>query len=201
MKRTLLAAIVACAAISCTPNIRTDYYVINTEPAMAKADTRFPMTVSVNNVRSPSRYQDQINYRTSDFKVGFYEYSRWVEPPSEMVRRTLYTMLRESGLFEKVDPSDIAWNPDLVLQITILNFDQVVEKDGDFAECALTMELLMKDTGKPVWSKQTRVQVKQEKKGEFVASMSGAVAKAIAESIADMERSAALKELAAAKKK
>jgi len=201
MKRTLLAAIVACAAISCTPNISTDYYVINTEPAMAKADTRFPMTVSVNNVRSPSRYQDQINYRTSDFKVGFYEYSRWVEPPSEMVRRTLYTMLSESGLFEKVDPSDIAWNPDLVLQITILNFDQVVEKDGDFAECALTMELLMKDTGKPVWSKQTRVQVKQEKKGEFVASMSGAVAKAIAESIADMERSAAMKELAAAKKK
>ena len=201
MKRAVLADAIALVAVSCAPNIRTDYYMINTEPAMAKADTRFPLAVSVNNVRSPSRYQDQINYRTSEFKVGFYEYSRWVEPPSEMVRRTLYTMLRESGLFEKVDPSDIAWNPDLILQSAILNFDQVVEKDGEFAECALAMELLMRDTGKPVWSKQTRVRVKQEKKGMFIAAMSEAVAKAVAESIADMERSAALKELAAAKAK
>jgi ABC-type uncharacterized transport system auxiliary subunit len=201
MRRTLLAAIVACAAISCTPRIRTDYYLINTAPAVSKAPAQLPLTVVINHVRAPSRYQDQINYRTSEYQIGFYEYSRWAEPPPEMVWRALYSALKDSGLFEKIDPSDIAWNPDLILQSAILNFDQVVEKDGEFAECALVMELLMRDTGKPVWAKQTAVRVKQEKRGMFVAAMSEAVAKAVTESIADMEESSALKELAAGKKK
>lgn len=200
MKRTLLAAVIACAAVSCAPRIRTDYFLINTEPAVAKAPAQLPLTLMVNNVRAPSRYQDQINFRTSEYQVGFYEYSRWAEPPPEMVWRALYSALNASGLFEKVDPADVAWNPDLVLKSTILTFDQVVEKSGESAECVLMMELIRRDTGKPVWSKQVRARVKQEKRGMFVAAMSEAVAKAVTESIADMEGSAALKEMAAAKK-
>jgi ABC-type uncharacterized transport system auxiliary subunit len=199
MKKTLLAAIIALGAAGCTPHIRTDYFTINTEPEMEPSEERLPLTVSINNVRAPSRYQDQINFRTSEFRVGFYEYSRWVEPPAEMLRRTLCNALGRSGLFKKVDPSDIAWNPDLILQSSILSFDQVIEKNDSFAECALAMELERRDTGEPVWSKQVRVRVKQERKGEFAAAMSRAVAQAVAESIEDMKGSAALKEMGAGK--
>ncbi len=199
MKKMVIAAAAACAALSCAPRIRTDYYLINTEPAVAKSASRLPLTVVINHVRAPSRYQDQIAYRTSEFRVGFYEYSRWAEPPAEMVWRAIHGALSASGLFERAEPSDAAWNPDLILQCAIIAFDQVLEKGGEYADCRLAMELLTMDTRKVVWSKRTGALVKQEKRGAFVAAMERAVARAVSDAVADMEGSAALREAAAGK--
>lgn len=196
MKRTVLAALIALGAASCASRIRTDYYLIDTEPSPPRAAERLPLTVAVNNVRAPSRYLDQMNYRAPGLRAGFYEYSRWMEPPAEMVQRALCHALRQSGLFEKADPSNGAWNPDLVLQCTILAFDQVREKDGEYAECALAMELVQREKGNAVWSKELRVRVPQERRGGFAEAMSEAVAKTLAEAVGDMAESAELRKLA-----
>lgn len=198
-----LASILALLAVSiCLYSckaIRTYYYIINTDVAVPRAEKQFPLTVAVNNVRAPSRYQDQMVYRTSEYEVGFYEYSQWVEQPAEMVRRALLDALKDSGMFKRVDPVDVVVNPDLTLQSTIVGFDQVVTKNGNFAECELTMELLRGNSGPQVWSYDAKVRVAQKRRGKFVEAMSEAVSRAINDSIADMEKAASLRGFAEAK--
>lgn len=198
-----LASIAALIAVSlCLSScrvVRTYYYLINTDITVPRSEKQFPLTVAVNNVRAPSRYQDQMVYRTSDYEVGFYEYSQWVEQPAEMVRRGLLDALKDSGLFKRVDPIDIVANPDLTLQSSIVSFDQVVAKEGNFAECEFLLELLQGNSGQPVWSYDAKARVAQKRKGTFVEAMSEAVSRAINDSISGMGKAAALGEFAEAK--
>jgi len=193
----IASAIAALTITSCQSYLQTEHFRIDTEPAVPKAAKRIPLTLLVNTSRSPSRYQDQIFYRSSEYEVGFYEYSRWVEQPSEMVTRALINALDASGLFESVVLPGGASNPDLILQTAITSFDQVVSKEGNSAECSLTMSILHGGSGKAVWQYKAKAVVKQN--GKFAAAMSEAVAEVIRKAIADMEASAALEELAAAK--
>jgi len=201
----IIASILALLAIplclSSCRSMRTYYYLINTDLTVPRSEKKLPLTVAVNNVRAPSRYQDQMVYRTSEYEVGFYEYSQWVEQPAEMVRRALLDALKDSGLFQRVDPIDIVVNPDLTLQSTIVSFDQVVTRDGNSAECELTLELLQGNSGAPVWSYDAKARVAQKGKGKFVEAMSATVSKAINDATAVMEKSAALQEFAGTKEK
>jgi ABC-type uncharacterized transport system auxiliary subunit len=188
----ILALLAIPLCLSSCRSVRTYYYLINTDLVVPRSEKQLPLTVAVNNVRAPSRYQDQMVYRTSEYEVGFYEYSQWVEQPAEMVRRALLDALKDSGLFQRVDPIDIVVNPDLTLQSAIVSFDQVVTKTGNSAECELTLELLRGNSGQPVWSYDAKARVAQKGKGKFVEAMSAAVSKGINDAIADMEKSAAL---------
>jgi ABC-type uncharacterized transport system auxiliary subunit len=199
MKKLASILLLLALCISSCKAIRTYYYIINTDITVPRAGKQLPLTVAVNNVRAPSRYQDQMVYRTSEYEVGFYEYSQWVEQPAEMVRRGLLNALKNSGLFRRVDAIDIVANPNLTLQSSIVSFDQVVTKEGDFAECEFRLELLNDDSGRPVWTYDAKARVAQKKKGTFVEAMSEAVSQAINDSIIDMEKSAALKKLAETK--
>jgi len=192
----ILALLAVSLCLTSCSAMRTYYYLINTDLTVPRSEKCLPLTVAVNNVRAPSRYQDQMVYRTSEYEVGFYEYSHWVEQPAEMVRRALLDALKDSGLFKRVDPIDIVVNPDLTLQSVIVSFDQVVTREGDFAECEFILELLQSNSGNPVWSHDAKARVAQQGRGKFVAAMSDAVNKAITEAIAEMEKSTALQEFA-----
>jgi len=193
----ILLLIALCIA-SCKA-VRTYYYIINTDITVPRAGKQLPLTVAVNNVRAPSRYQDQMVYRTSEYEVGFYEYSQWVEQPAEMVRRGLLNALKNSGLFRRVDSIDIVANPDLTLQSSIVSFDQDVTKKGNFAECEFKLELLDGNSGQSVWSYDAKARVAQKSKGTFVEAMSDAVSQAINDSIVNMEKSTALQKFAEGK--
>lgn len=197
--RTVIPAALLLALASCRSYMQTNYFLINTEPAVQKAATQLPLTLAVNNLRSPSRYQDQMFWRTADFQVGFYEYSHWVEPPAEMVKRVLIHSLKNAELFQRVEPLGVAANPDLILQSNLDSFDQIITKEGTLAECALTLALIRGDNAKPVWSYEGVERVKQEGKGKFVAAMSEAAARVINNAIADMEKSEGLREMAGIK--
>jgi len=182
--------------VSCSSYMQTHYYIMNTEPDVPQAGATLPLRVGVNDVRAPSRYQDQMFYRTPDYQAGFYEYSHWVEPPAEMVKRALLHSLRASGLYQRVEPLGVGARPELVLQAEIDSFDQLVTKEGLFAECALTLNLARSDNGELVWTHGAWARVKQEGKGQFVAAMNEAMGKAIREAVTDMEGSETLKQMA-----
>jgi ABC-type uncharacterized transport system auxiliary subunit len=201
MKKSATVLLLLALALASCKTVRTYYYIIDTDITAPKAGKQLPLTVAVNNVRAPSRYQDQMVYRTSDYEVGFYEYSQWVEQPAEMVRRGLLNALKNSGLFRRVDTIDVVVNPDLTLQSSIVSFDQVIAKDGEFAECEFRLELLRGNSGQVVWSYDAKARVPQKRKGMFVDAMSEAVSKAINDSVANMEKSAALQKFAEAVEK
>lgn len=200
MKTTTAAVCIAaiCASgISCRMHVPTSHYLIDQAPEIPAAGRRLPLSLAVNNVRAPSRYGDMMFYRAADYEVGFYEYSHWVEPPAEMVKRAMLNALRSSGLFARVDPAGLAGRPDLVLQAELTAFDQVLEADGTFAECGLAMEILRCAGGDAVWSYEATGRVRQEERGKFVAAMSEAVRRAIVGAIGAMEASDALAAAAA----
>ena len=192
--------IAALMAASCSHHIQTHYYLIDTEPTVERVKKHLPLIVEVASVNSPSRYQDQMVYRTSGYEVGFYEYSKWAENPSDLVRVALINVLRDSGLFQQVVPAGTIAAPDLTLRCTISRFDQDITKAGYFADCELMLELITRGNEKSIWMYETRGRVKQPGPGKFVPSMSEAVKAAILNAVDDMEKSSELQKTATEKK-
>lgn len=192
----ILGILAAMGISSCRTSVHTDYYLLGPAPEVVKAESALPLTIAVASVRCPSRYRDQIVYRTSDFEVGFYEFSNWIEPPAEMIQRSLVKALRSSGIFKAVDAAGVIPKPDLSLQCTITTFDQVIDKKSRSAECGLAMEIIASDGGAPLWSYSATKRVAQDGKKIFVAAMSEAAGKVISSAISDMKESDAIRNAA-----
>ncbi|MDP8248848.1 MAG: ABC-type transport auxiliary lipoprotein family protein [Candidatus Tritonobacter lacicola] len=201
--RTIVVALaVSFCGAACTSYIPTYYYGINTEPGVKLAANPYPFTIELRSLRAPSRYKDQMVYRTAEYRVGFYEYSQWVEPPAEMVGRALLNALKDSKLFVRVDPVGAILAPDLVLQGNITGFDQVVGEKAETAVCEMDLEIVPGAGGRPVWNYTAKATVEQKEKGAagFVPAMVAAVDEAILKAIGAMEASTELREFAAEKK-
>lgn len=189
-----LALLVALA--SCSSYRPTHYYAIDVEPTFEKEENPLPLTVTVNSVRAPSRYQDQMVYRKSKYEMGFYELSEWIEPPAEMLTGAVSDALDASRLFRRVDALGIVSGSDLILLGELNRFDQVVEGEENFAECELLLELIRVENGEFVWRHQARAKVKQGENESFAAAMSEAVSRVLTEAVSEMRSSAPLRELA-----
>jgi uncharacterized lipoprotein YmbA len=191
MQIVVPAFVVVLIGLSCSSYLPTRYYVIDEEPPVVRASRTYPATMEVRSLRSPSRYKDQMVYRTSQYQVGFNEYSQWVEPPGEMVRRALTSALDRAQLFERVEPVGMITAPDLILQGSIVRFDQVIGKKGNAADCEIELEIIPMAGGKPIWKYVAKGMVEQEKEGAegFVPGMSAAVDEAISSALAAMDAS------------
>lgn len=185
------------AIVSCGSTLPTYYYRIDTDPGMNKVDQVIPLKVEVNSVRAPDRYQDRIVYRRGEYEYGFYDYSRWIDIPGEMIRRFLIDALIEAGLFSLVDPFGNNSDSDLDLNSEIISFDQVVDGELKFADFGLILEFSRSDTGAPVWSYRTKERIEQQGEESFAAAMSEAVKKVITRAIVEMEESEKLRRLPA----
>jgi uncharacterized lipoprotein YmbA len=183
--------------ISCGSTLPTHYYRIDTDPDMNKVDQVITLKVEVNSVRAPERYRDRIVYREGEYEYGFYEYSRWIDTPGEMIRRSLINALSKSGLFSLVDPFGNDSDSDLDLNSEIVSFDQVVEGEVNFADFGLILEFSHSDTGSPVWSYRTKERIEQQGEESFAAAMSEAVKEAITRAIVEMGKSKKLRGLPA----
>ena len=181
--------------ISCGSTLPTHYYRIDTDPDMNKVDQVIPLKVEVNSVRAPDRYRDRIVYREGEYEYGFYEYSRWIDTPGEMIRRSLINALSESGIFSLVDPFGNDSDSDLDLNSEIVSFDQVVEGEVNFADFGLILEFSRSETGDQVWSYRTKERIEQQGEESFAAAMSEAVKEAITRAIVEMGKSEELRGL------
>lgn len=199
MKRigtALSLVLLSVVVISCGSTLPTYYYRINTNPETTKSLRSIPLKVEVNSVRVPDRYQDRIVYRKGEYEYGFYEYSRWIDTPEDMIRRTLINALYNAELFSMVDPFGNHPDSDLNLNSEIVSFDQIVDKKENYADFKLILEFNRSDTGISVWSFRTEEKVKQDGRG-FAAAMSEAVRRAVNRAVVEMEESKELREISA----
>jgi len=181
--------------ISCGSTLPTHYYRIDTDPDIEKIDQVIPLKVDVNAVRVPERYRDRIVYREGEYEYGFYEYSRWIDDPGQMIRRALINALSGSGLFSLVDLLGNDPDSDLDLNSEIVSFDQVIEGDVNFADFGVILELSRSDNGAPVWNYRTKERVEQRGDNGFASAMTVAVKTVITRAISEMEKSEELKNL------
>jgi ABC-type uncharacterized transport system auxiliary subunit len=80
-----------------------------------------------------------------------YEYSRWVEPPVDMVQISLIHTLKSTGNYLSVDSLGSSSDGQFVLRGRLYDFEEV---DGPSIAGLVSMEFELSDrkTGKVVWS-------------------------------------------------
>jgi ABC-type uncharacterized transport system auxiliary subunit len=121
----------------------------NTAPGAEPA--AYPVTLLLGPIGTSSLYRDdRIVYTSNDEAMGTYEYERWAEAPSEMIREVLFRELRASGRYQGVYflRSDV--HGDYVLRGHLFDLREV---DGKPLAAQVTFEFELHDsrTGATVW--------------------------------------------------
>jgi len=184
-----VAAAIATACLTFTEPVGVRYYLIKPKPVEERSEKQFPFALGVRPFSAPIRYQDQIFYRVSDVEVGFYDYHRWVEPPSDMIAGTLADALKAAGLFHRVESVENAGPSDLVLEGDLIGFDEVESQGGRSAYCEISLRIHRTGMGTPLWtgSFKTAVPVHEQGVSSFARAMSKAVAELTRQVIASLE--------------
>lgn len=196
----LVTILCALAVIGCGSYHAVQYYRIETGLSEPVTGFEYPLTAEIGTFSAPDFYQDQIVFRKGGYEMGFYEFSRWIAPPTKLVRTALEEIIRSSRRFQRVDIGGDVIPADIVFSGRITKFDQVLEGEEIFAEFAVDLEAIRSDSVRLIWSASPSIRVRQKGEGKFAKTMSEAVSKTLTEAIKDFFRQPVLDEMSEAKK-
>jgi ABC-type uncharacterized transport system auxiliary subunit len=129
------------------------YYTL--APAAAPTNSAKPdgPTILVGAIITPESLQDaRIRYRAGANETGAYEYHRWTERPSAMVRDSLVRALRASGRYQRVIESSSSAIGDYVVRGKLYEFAEV-DNPAIQTKISLQLELIDKKTNRSVWDR------------------------------------------------
>ena len=147
------AAAVALAA-GCGATRPSKYYqlTIPGDIAPQASPTAYPVTIVIAPLNSSALYrEDRIVYGTAGEQMGTYEYQRWAEPPTEMLREVLLRALRASGHYRGVYSLRSTLRGDYLLRGRLYDFKELTGNTLS-ARVTLDMELRDEKSGAVVWT-------------------------------------------------
>jgi uncharacterized lipoprotein YmbA len=86
--------------------------------------------------------QSYIVHRSSPYHLEISKYSKWVSPPSEMIREALKEYLSSTGLFREVRGSSIVREESYTLEINVKKFEQSEEGKDFFGDILFDVKLV-----------------------------------------------------------
>lgn len=113
----------------------------------------FPVTLLVGPIKASQLYrEDQIVYTSEAQAMGTYQYHRWAEPPTEMIRDVLSRELRLSGRYRNVYSLGSNVRGDYLLRGQLYDFREI---EGTPIVVRVTLEFELRDTrtGTTVWTR------------------------------------------------
>ncbi len=114
---------------------------------------RYPSTIAIEAYEAESPYQqDRIVFRKSPYEVNFYEYHRWLRPPTELVTEQVHKLLGASGLFQRVHTYNFDSTPDYLLRGRILLFDQWYDDKNSSVQIGIHYQFLDFAQEQILWS-------------------------------------------------
>ena len=149
-----IAAVVAGLLAGCGAARPSKYYELTLPPDPVVASARSPhdMTLLIGPMRASHLYrEDHIVYNSSREAMGTYEYQKWAEPPTEMLRELLLRQLRYSGRYKTVEMERSNNHGDYVLFGRLYDF---MELSQEPLSTRVTVDLGLRDTktGAMVWT-------------------------------------------------
>jgi ABC-type uncharacterized transport system auxiliary subunit len=144
-----LFALILCGCASEKP-IR--YYTIQSSTAPAASSGSPQVSLLVARVSGAEFLRGTpIAYRVGNNEIGMYEFSRWVEPPVELVQINLIHALKSTGNYMSVESLGSSSEGQYVVRGRLYDFEEV---DGPSISGLVTMEfdLFDRKSGKVVWS-------------------------------------------------
>jgi ABC-type uncharacterized transport system auxiliary subunit len=128
------------------------YYTVQVPMAPSPATDIYSVSLLVGNIGGPEMFKDTpIAYRVGTNEVGTYQYSRWVEPPVEMLKSKLIRMLRASGRYQSVSGLGSTAEGQFVVRGRLNEFEEV-DSGTIGGLVSMEFELYDRKSGKVVWS-------------------------------------------------
>ncbi len=151
----LVAVAVLAGCISQNPYIEVKYYSVD-GPSLAsveKSPIMFDTGLAVVDLQAASRYDlKMLHYRQTDGVIGFREYDRWVEQPSEMLTRALVRAFQNKKIFRYVGGSRAVREAEYALSGYIVAFDENIDGETRTAMVSICFELNRVEGGEVLWS-------------------------------------------------
>jgi cholesterol transport system auxiliary component len=147
----LVIAALACA--NCVSRKPIHYYAIQPASPPASAENPNGLILLVGNIVAPEALQDsRIRYRIGANEAGAYEYHRWIERPSSMVRNSLVRALRASGKYQRVIETGSTAPCDYLVRGKLYEFGEV-DDAAIQTKISLQVELVDWKTNRIVWDR------------------------------------------------
>ena len=128
------------------------YYEVHVPVAPTPATNTYPVSLLVASIGGPEIYKDTpIAYRVGANEVGVYHYSRWSQPPVEMLKSKLILILRASGHYESVSGLGSVPDGKYVIRGRLYNFEEV-DGNGIAGLVSMEFELYERKSGKVLWT-------------------------------------------------
>lgn len=150
--RTVLISLLALSVSGCGSSRPIKYYTIQVPSAPALSTNTYPVSLLVASIGGSEIFHDTpIAYRVGTNEIGTYQYSRWAEPPVDMLRSKLIRMLNASGDYQSVAGLGSTSDGQFVVRGRLYGFEEV---DGGSIAGFVSMEFELCDrkSGKVLWS-------------------------------------------------
>jgi ABC-type uncharacterized transport system auxiliary subunit len=154
-RKIIFLALMLCLAIldGCGAARPSKFYQLavpgDTTPGAGPA--AYPVTLLLGPIVTSSLYRDdRIVYTSNGEAMGAYDYERWAEPPSEMIRGVLFRELRASRRYQGIYSLRSDVHGDYVLRGHLFDLREL---DGKVLAARVTFEFELHDTrtGATVW--------------------------------------------------
>lgn len=140
----------------CIANIPLMHYYTFQPGIVTTTETgspKYPYILGIETFEADVPYQqDRIVFRTSPYEVSFYEYHRWLRPPTELVTEQVQHDLKMAGLFDWVHTFGFESYADYTLRGKIIMFDQwYKENQTSWVQVGIQYQLIDSEDGRILW--------------------------------------------------
>jgi ABC-type uncharacterized transport system auxiliary subunit len=187
---------ISCALLAaCAARIpETSYYRL-VPPVATLAPEREPdgVVLVVDELRVDTAYDDdRIAYRTSPYRLDYYEYHRWSAPPGLLVSDFLRSAYAKTGEFDRV-VRELEPEAQVILSGRVIALEEIDRTELHwFGNVEIELELRDADTSRVLWS--TRIHEREsldERSPEGLArATSRALRRAVARTAPEIARAA-----------
>ncbi len=148
----ILVSLLVLGLTGCGASRPIRYYTFQVPVAPSPATDTHLVSLLVGSIGGPEIFKDTpIAYRIGTNEVGTYQYSRWAEPPVEMLKSKLIRMLRASGQYQSVSGLGSTAEGQFVVRGRLYEFEEV-DSGSIGGQVSMEFELYDRKSGKVVWS-------------------------------------------------
>jgi ABC-type uncharacterized transport system auxiliary subunit len=146
-----LVLVATLALIGCGKSKPIHYYTVGLPLAPTLMTSAHPVSLLVGSIGGADIYRDTpIVYRVGTNEIGAYQYSRWVDPPVQLIKSKLIRVLSASGDYQSVTSLGSGSDGQFVVRGRLFEFAEV---DGANISGLVSMEFELYDrkSGKILW--------------------------------------------------
>jgi ABC-type uncharacterized transport system auxiliary subunit len=148
----ILILLLALILSGCGASRPIKYYSVPLPAAPTLSTNTYSVSLLVASIGGPDMYKDTpIAYRVGANEIGVYHYSRWEEPPVEILKSKLILLLRSSGHYQSVSGLGSTPEGQYVIRGRLYDFEEV-DGEGIAGLVSMEFELCERKSGKIVWT-------------------------------------------------